>query len=115
MADIKDTKSLQSKINKALTYAVLLFFTVMAIYPLLWLLMSSFKTTTEFQVNKLGMPKHWTLINYKDAWVRGKFPHLILNSVFYTGITTVVTLVFSFMAGFAFAKIPHKATRLLHG
>ncbi|HHT81498.1 MAG TPA: carbohydrate ABC transporter permease [Spirochaetales bacterium] len=115
MADIKDTKSARAKVNKALTYAVMFFFTFMAIYPLFWLLMNSFKTTTEFQLNKLGFPQHWTLINYKDAWVRGKFPHLILNSMVYTGVTTVVTLGLSFMAGFGFAKIPHKATKILHG
>ncbi|MEA5029486.1 MAG: carbohydrate ABC transporter permease [Sphaerochaeta associata] len=115
MNDIKDTKSVGARINMVLTYAVMIFFTVMAIYPLLWLVMNSFKTTTEFQMNKLGFPKDWVLVNYKDAWIRGKFPRLILNSFIYTGITTVATLVFSFMAGFAFAKIPNRATKYLHG
>nr|WP_319472273.1 carbohydrate ABC transporter permease [uncultured Sphaerochaeta sp.] len=115
MRDVKDTRSTRAKINLGLTYAVMIFFTVMAIYPLLWLVMNSFKTTTEFQLNKLGIPQDWVLINYQDAWVRGKFPSLILNSIIYTGITTVATLVFSFMAGFAFAKIPHKATKYIHG
>ncbi len=115
MSDIKDTKSPRARLGLFLTYLVLFFFTLMAIYPLIWLLMNSFKTTTEFQLNKLGVPENWVTINYKDAWVRGKFPHLIFNSVIYTGVTTLVTLVFSFMAGFAFAKIPHKATKFLHG
>ncbi len=115
MRDIKDTQSVSAKVNLVLTYLVMLFFTVMAIYPLLWLVMNSFKTTTEFQLNKLGLPQDWVLVNYQDSWVRGKFPVLIINSIVYTGITTVVTLVFSFMAGFAFAKIPHKATKFLHG
>ncbi|MBZ4673404.1 MAG: ABC-type transporter, integral rane subunit [Spirochaeta sp.] len=115
MRDVKDTRSTRAKINLGLIYAVMIFFTVMAIYPLLWLVMNSFKTTTEFQLNKLGIPQDWVLINYQDAWVRGKFPTLILNSIIYTGITTVATLVFSFMAGFAFAKIPHKATKYIHG
>ncbi|MBG0766662.1 carbohydrate ABC transporter permease [Sphaerochaeta halotolerans] len=115
MRDVKDTRSTRAKINLGLTYAVMIFFTVMAIYPLLWLAMNSFKTTTEFQLNKLGIPRDWVLVNYKDAWVRGKFPILILNSIIYTGITTVATLIFSFMAGFAFAKIPNKATKYIHG
>jgi len=94
---------------------VMIFFTVMALYPLFWLVVSSFKTTTEFQMNKLGFPKKWVTINYKDAWVRGKFPMLIVNSVIYTGITTLAILVFSAMAGFGFAKIRHKATPILYG
>ncbi|NLE15355.1 MAG: carbohydrate ABC transporter permease [Spirochaetales bacterium] len=115
MRDIKDTKSIGARINTVLTYVVMIFFTVMAIYPLLWLVMNSFKTTTEFQMNKLGFPKEWVLVNYQDAWVRGKFPRLILNSFIYTGVTTVATLVFSFMAAFAFAKIPNRSTKYLHG
>ena len=115
MNDIKDTKSASAKINTALIYAVMVFFTVMAVYPLLWLVMNSFKTTTEFQMNKLGFPREWVLVNYKDAWIRGKFSRLILNSFIYTGITTIATLAFSFMAGFAFAKIPNRATKFLHG
>lgn len=115
MADIKDTKSFGARLGKVVTYTVLIIFTVLAIYPLAWLFMNSFKTTTEFQLNKLGLPGNPTFINYKDAWVRGKFGTLIFNSVFYTGITTIAVIVFSFMASFAFAKIPSKATKVLHG
>jgi len=114
MNDIKD-HSTRSRFGSAVIYLVMIFFTVMALYPLFWLVVSSFKTTTEFQMNKLGFPKKWVTINYKDAWVRGKFPMLIVNSVIYTGITTLAILVFSAMAGFGFAKIRHKATSILYG
>lgn len=114
MNDIKD-HSTRSRFGSVVIYLVMIFFTVMALYPLFWLVVSSFKTTTEFQMNKLGFPKKWVTINYKDAWVRGKFPMLIVNSVIYTGITTLAILVFSAMAGFGFAKIRHKATSILYG
>ncbi len=114
MNDIKDHNT-RSRLGSVGIYLVMIFFTVMALYPLFWLVVSSFKTTTEFQMNKLGFPKKWVTINYKDAWVRGKFPMLIVNSVIYTGITTLAILVFSAMAGFGFAKIRHKATPILYG
>lgn len=114
MNDIKDHNT-RSRLSSVIIYLVMIFFTVMALYPLFWLVLSSFKTTTEFQMNKLGFPKKWVTINYKDAWVRGKFPMLIINSVIYTGITTIAILIFSFMAGFGFAKIRHKATPMLYG
>ena len=120
MRDIKDTTSLSAIVGRLVSYAVLVGFTVLAIYPLLWLLMNSFKTTQEFQLNKLRFPGtvegyEWVTINYTDAWIRGKFPNLILNSVIYTGVTTVMVVLLSFMGGFAFAKIPNKATRIVHG
>ena len=110
-----DKNSKRVKVGLVLTYGILIIFTILAIYPLIWLVLNSFKTTTEFQLNKLGFPKNWVLINYKDAWVRGKFPTLVLNSVIYTGVTTLAVIILSFMASFAFAKISHKASKLLHG
>lgn len=114
MANIQD-KSWKSRLGLTVVYILLAIFTILALYPLIWLFINSFKTTTEFQLNKLGMPKEPTFINYKDAWVRGKFPMLIFNSFFYTIITTVAIVVLSFMAGFAFAKLKSKATPILHG
>jgi raffinose/stachyose/melibiose transport system permease protein len=120
MADIKDNRSAGARIGLVVTYIILGIFTILAIYPLIWLMINSFKTTQEFQLNKLGLPGSvegyaWTTVNYTDAWTRGKFPILILNSVIYTGVTTIVVIIFSFMGSFAFAKIKNRATPLIHG
>ncbi len=119
MADIKDNNT-GAVIFKAIMYIVLIAFTLLAIVPLIWLVMNSFKTTQEFMMSKLGLPGSMegfeaTLINYKDAWVRGNFPTLIMNSVIYTTVTVVVVICFSFMASFAFAKLTCKATKVLYG
>lgn len=115
MSNIKDKSNVKAKVGLILTYILLIIFTFLAIYPLLWLLNNSFKTTTEFQLNKLGFPQKVVFVNYVDAWVRGKFAVLIMNSFIYTGLTTLFVVLFSFMAGFAFAKIPHRATKFLSG
>ncbi len=120
MPNIQDNRNPRAIAGLVVVYAILIAFTVLAIYPLIWLIINSFKTTQEFQLNKLGLPGtvegfEPTLINYKDAWTRGKFPMLIVNSVIYTGVTTLVVVLLSFMASFAFAKLQSKATPLLHG
>ncbi len=115
MADVRGSKSKGSIVAKFIMYTILLFFTVMAIYPLLWLLMSSFKTTQEFQLtSKLALPEVWWWKNYPDAWIRGNFGSLFLNSIIYTAVSTAAIVCFSFGAGFAFSKIPNKATPFLH-
>lgn len=96
-------------------YFVLIVFSVLTLYPLVWLAMSSLKTTTEFLKNSMGLPINPTFQNYKIAWVRAKFTTLFANSLFFTITSTVAILFFSLMAGFAFAKIRSKATPLLHG
>ncbi len=104
-----------SGIAHGLIYFVLVIFTVLTIYPLFWLLLSSLKTTQEFQLNKLGLPIHWTIINYPIAWKIGNFGMLFINSLFYTIGSTLAVVLLSLAAGFAFAKIKFKATSFLHG
>lgn len=103
-----------SALARAVLVLLLLAFTVMTIYPVLWLIENSFKTTQEFQMNRLGLPQRPVLFNYAGAWKIGNFSSLFTNSVIYTGITTVSVVVLSFMASFAFAKLRSKWTPFLH-
>jgi raffinose/stachyose/melibiose transport system permease protein len=112
MADIKNRNVIASSV----IYLVMGIFIILAIYPLFWLLIQSFKTTEEYlTTSKLGLPHRWFFTNYPQTWVRGGFPVLILNSIIYTAITTVTVIMLGFMLGFAFAKIPNKATPFLLG
>ena len=107
MAEIQE----KGGIGTVITYIVVGIFTVLAVYPIFWVIIQSFKTTQEYMMeSKLALPKIWYAGNYPWAWKMGRFSTLILNSIFYTTITTVATIVLSFMAGFAFAKIKSKAT-----
>ena len=102
-------------ISQVLIYIVLFFFVFMALYPLIWLFISSFKTTQEYQLtSKFALPQEWWWRNYADAWVRGNFGTLFLNSIFYTGVSTLVILYCSIAAGFAFSKLPSRATPFLY-
>ncbi|MDR2808245.1 MAG: carbohydrate ABC transporter permease [Spirochaetaceae bacterium] len=97
-------------------YFVMAIFTVLAIYPLFWLVVQSFKTTQEYlTTSKLAWPSEWHAENYSYVWEIAEFGTLFLNSVLYTVVTCVVTIIFGLMASFAFAKIPNKATKILHG
>jgi raffinose/stachyose/melibiose transport system permease protein len=101
---------------KIAVYAVMIFFTVMAVYPLLWLVVMSFKTTQEYIItSKLALPKLWFTGNYPYTWKMGKFGILMINSVIYTAVTVLTVIFLGFMAAFAFAKIRNRATPFLHG
>ncbi|HTP59556.1 MAG TPA: carbohydrate ABC transporter permease, partial [Spirochaetia bacterium] len=100
---------------KALAYLVMAIFAFMTIAPLVWMVISSFKSTTEFRTNRVGFPHVWTVINYPGAWNLGEFSKLIANSFIYTIGGTVGIIFFSTLAGFAFAKIQSRATPILYG
>jgi raffinose/stachyose/melibiose transport system permease protein len=72
--------------------------------------MNSFKSTPEYRMNRLGLPRVWTLANYPGAWQIGEFNKLIGNSFLYTIGATLGIIFFSTLAAFAFAKIRSRAT-----
>jgi raffinose/stachyose/melibiose transport system permease protein len=112
MADIRKTNMF---VLVAL-YVVVVVFTILAVYPIIWLILMSFKTTQEYMLtSKLALPQLWYTANYPWAWTMGRFATLIMNSLIYTSVTVIAEIILSFMAGFAFAKIPSKLTPLLHG
>jgi raffinose/stachyose/melibiose transport system permease protein len=97
-------------------YLLVILFTILAVYPIFWVIMSSFKTTQEYMLNsKIALPKMFFYKNYPIAWRDASFTTLTLNSIFYTAVTVISIIIFSFMAGFAFAKLPSKVTPVLHG
>ena len=101
---------------KILVYAVMIIFTVLTIYPILWLVMQSFKTNTTYLTsNKLSLPPSLYLGNYAFVINQGNFFGFFKNSLIYTSVTVAVVVVLSNMAGFAFAKLNYKITKLLHG
>ncbi|BAS26270.1 carbohydrate ABC transporter permease [Limnochorda pilosa] len=104
-----------SPLAKVLLYGVLVLFTLATVFPLLWLVINSFKTTQAFQMDRLGLPERWVVENYVHAWSIGEFETLILNSVVYTFVSTLAAILLSAAAGFAFAKLRSRWTPLLHG
>ncbi len=102
-------------LSRAILNIVLIAWTVMTVFPLVWLGYSSFKTTQEFQINRLGLPHRWVTLNYPIAWKIGNFGQLFGNSLFYTIMSTIAIIILSLAASFAFAKIKSKATPILHG
>jgi raffinose/stachyose/melibiose transport system permease protein len=96
-------------------YFIVILFTILAAYPIFWLLVNSFKTNQEYMsASKLALPTRWFYQNYTIAWREANFTLLTTNSIIYTGVSVIAIIVLSFMAGFAFAKLPSKITPVLH-
>ena len=101
---------------KIAIYIVMVAFTVLTVYPIMWLVLQSFKTQTEYlMTNKLALPPSWYVGNYPFVWVFGNFYTFFQNSVIYSSVTVTAVVILSNMAGFAFAKIPFRITKVLHG
>ncbi len=92
----------------------MILFSLMAIVPIVWLIINSFKSTVEFRTNMAGWPKRWFFKNYSGAWRAGDFGTLFLNSVIYTLGSVGLAAVMSLLAGFGFAKIPGRSAKSIY-
>jgi multiple sugar transport system permease protein len=84
---------------------ILTAFGVVAVFPLLWMLSTSFKATGSiYQYPPQFIPRDPTLAGYVTLFRQSDFLNWFKNSVIVTGFTVGINLLFSATAGFAFAK-----------
>ncbi len=95
-------------------YLFLLCFTLITLWPLLWMLYSSFKLQGEIMLHPLGLPKAPTVRNYVDAWTNGNMGMSAINSLIYTGVGTSATVLLSLAAGFALTKFGYKSAKVYY-
>ncbi|MFA6775976.1 MAG: carbohydrate ABC transporter permease [Sphaerochaetaceae bacterium] len=79
---------------------------VFFLYPLVWLLLNSFKDTTEIMTgNSFSFPTKWKLANYTDALFARNILRYFGNSVFITTCTILLTVTLSLMLGYALTRM----------
>jgi raffinose/stachyose/melibiose transport system permease protein len=75
---------------------------VIEIVPLLWLLLGSFKTQSEFVNDPAwSLPARWNFDNYADAWTTGHVAVYVRNSLAATIPALALIIVLGVAAGFA--------------
>ena len=107
-------KSPAEKVWLAIKYVLLIFFTVMCLYPLFWLLLSSFKTNQELYTNTWGLPEAWRLDNYVNAVVQGGVFRYFGNSVIIAVITVIITAILATMASYAITRMDWKLSKTVY-
>ncbi len=91
-------------LGTASKWIVLGFFLAVALLPLLWLVLNSFKTNLEIQSSPFSLPARPDFENYANAVAMADLPRLFLNSVIVAVGTVFLNLIASSMAGFVLAR-----------
>ncbi|RCW62756.1 carbohydrate ABC transporter permease [Saliterribacillus persicus] len=114
-----DTLSRQAKkkkyTKKGTIYLILILFTIVNAYPILWMIMNSFKTGQEFAFDPFGLPNEWVFVNYVDAWVTANIGSYFFNSLF-VGITALfICILIGSLASYFLARFDFKGRNMLYG
>jgi multiple sugar transport system permease protein len=97
------------KVNSFLVYLILLIIGFMVIIPFVWMVSTSFKPNSEILSKSITFfPKNFTLKNYSRVFSRIPYWTNLFNSLFVSGITTVIAIFFSTMVGYGIAKFNSK-------
>ena len=85
-----------------------------SLFPFLWMLSTSFKTLNEALTwPPTVFPKAPNLLAYQDILTKTGIFHYLANTVIYAGAGASLAILFSSLAGFAFAKYRFAGRRVL--
>lgn len=99
-------KNRNSKISKCLLYVVLIILTFVMLVPFAWMFSASLKLDKDVFVFPIQwIPENPRWQNYLDIWTKIPLMTFVLNTVKITLIVTVLQLLTSSFAAYAFAKL----------
>jgi raffinose/stachyose/melibiose transport system permease protein len=85
-------------------HVILIVFTVIVVYPVVWMLLSSLKSPSELMTNIWGLPQSPAWDNYTQAWRTAGLGRALFNSVFISSSTVVLVIMIASTAAYALAR-----------
>lgn len=101
-------------ILKIIINALVFILSISCIFPMVWMLYSSFKTSKEFNLNIMSLPSHFQFDNYVNAIKNGNLIVPFFNSIFSTVISVIFVVVFGFLIAFCLARYKFKGRNVLY-
>ena len=98
---LKRTRRFYDVLASIVVLAVVAF----AIGPIVWTVLTSFKTEDEIVIRDFRfLPTSLTFENYVTLWERSGYPHLLLNSAIVTGMTVLMSLTIGTVAAYSISR-----------
>ena len=98
---------------QAFMYLVELVVILLSVFPILWVVMSAFKTNGEILTSPLALPTSFSLDVFVHLVETYNFPVYFLNSLLAAGVSTLVSLLFYAMGAYVIAKFEFPGRKLL--
>ena len=89
-------------------------FSVIMMYPMAWMLVTSFKSNADIHKNKAKFfPAEWTVEGYRSAFEKAPIGDWLVNSIVITVVITFAVILTSTLIGYVFAKYEFQFKRSL--
>jgi len=102
------------KTTIAVIEVVLVSYALLIFYPLLNMVMSSFKSTRDILRAPFALPQALDFTNYVTVWVKKGFGHYFFNSLWMTAVSMVFVLLFGSMAAYGVSRYKYRLSTLVY-
>lgn len=93
---------------------ILIVMFLICVYPIVWMILGSFKGNGEFYTNIWGLPKSFGFENYQTAWRDGQMARRFINSLIVTIGSMCVLIPATTCAAYAVARLNFRGKRLIY-
>ena len=85
-------------------YIILIFFSLIALLPFIWVIFLSFMNTSEI-FSGAFFPTTWRYTNYPEAWRQARLAMYFTNSLFVVLVAPTLGVTLETLTGYSFAKL----------
>lgn len=103
----------QNLVVRLFSHVALLLFSVIIVYPVVWMVFASFKTDGEIVTNIWGPPQQLVFENYVQAWRTAGLGFALVNSVIVSVAVVALITVLASLAGYALARFRFRFATLI--
>ena len=108
------TTSAGEKTFLGVSHGILILWSVIVIGPMLWTLMTSFKTTREIFSSPFSLPSALNLQNYVNAWTTAGIGKYFVNTVVVVGTALVIVMVLGAMCAYVLARFEFPGSKAIY-
>ena len=110
----RTTTSSGEKTFLGFSHGILILWSVIVIGPMLWTLMTSFKTTREIFSSPFSFPTSLNLQNYVNAWTTAGIGKYFLNTVLVVGSALVIVMILGSMCAYVLARFEFPGSKAIY-
>lgn len=109
----EEKRSMRDIVLSVLKWALIIFFTVYTLFPLIWLLITSLKTNAEYFDNPFSLPVVWQFQNYINAFTQANLGRMIINSIIVAVTATVINVMVAAMLSYCISRFKFKGREMI--
>lgn len=110
----KSTSTTSDRVVGGISHTILTIWSLIVVLPLLWTVMSSFKTSSEIFSSPFSLPSKWNFDNYVGAWTTAGIGSFLLNSMIVVFGALAITMLFGAMCAYVLARFQFPGNRAIY-